>query len=67
MAIAWWAVGLLALRLPGPLLPTGQWPWFVVEARPNDPTLSCYVDANQTWRCAPDTVLLRDVDNDDSY
>lgn len=46
-------------------------PWFVVNIRPDDPTLSCYVcfDGNRShvWVCAADRRLAKDVDGDDSY
>ena len=43
-------------------------PWTNHESIPNDPTLSCYMLQNETWNCAEDALLRRDVDdNDDSY
>lgn len=43
------------------------WPWFVINVRPDDPSLSCYLGGNGTWVCAPDRLLSRDALPDDSY
>ena len=52
------------------VLPRSSIPWVrVPEPPPTDPALSCHLsmDDNTTWVCAPDTLLRRDVDADDSY
>ena len=52
------------------VLPRSSIPWVrVPEPPPTDPALSCHIaiDDNTTWVCAPDTLLTRDVDADDSY
>jgi hypothetical protein len=44
-----------------------RWPWFVCNMRPNDPTLTCHCHHNGTWVCAPDCLLYRGTDANDSY
>jgi hypothetical protein len=52
------------------VLPRTPIPWVrVPDPPPADATLSCYIatDDNATWVCAPDILLMDDVDPDDSY
>lgn len=52
------------------VLPRTSIPWVrVPEPPPTDPSLSCHLatDGNATWVCAPDVLLIRDVNADDSY
>ena len=34
--------------------------WSSFADRPDDPTLSCFMHANETWSCAPDFELYMD-------
>lgn len=52
------------------VLPKSSIPWVrVPDPPPIDATLSCHLatDDNATWVCAPDVLLRRDVNADDSY
>ena len=40
--------------------------WKVYPTRPDEPSLSCYMDENGKWRCIQDTDL-DSSDPDDSY
>lgn len=44
-----------------------RWPWFVSNIFISDPAITCYLDKNETWICAPYHLLNLDLDPDDSY
>lgn len=53
---------------PGqPVQPRASRLWTNVVTPPYDPTVSCYQCENQTWNCATDLALQRNVDAEDSY
>lgn len=41
--------------------------WTVHSERPDDPSLSCYMQSNNTWFCTDNYILHSLVDEDDSY
>jgi hypothetical protein len=41
--------------------------WTVHSERPDDPSLSCYMQSNNTWFCTDNYILHSLVDNNDSY
>ena len=41
--------------------------WTVHSEPQDDPSLSCYMQSNNTWFCTDDYILHSLVDNNDSY
>lgn len=41
--------------------------WTVHSEPPDDPSLSCYIQSNNTWFCTDNYILHSLVDNNDSY
>ena len=61
------AVLILALRLPLQQQRSARKIWTNHETQIEEPMFSCYQVSNETWNCAQDVDLNRDVDRDDSY
>ena len=44
-----------------------RWSWFLSNRFISDPSITCYLDNNGTWICAPYHLLNVDIDPDNSY
>lgn len=61
------AMMFLALAFVAPYTPTlrNATGWTPHAVRPDDPSLSCFLEKDGVWRCRPDSTLY--TDPEDSY